>query len=473
MKMFLRSGLVAAAAVGLMASSASAGTLAINAQDVALEALGTERDVPLGAPNEVAYTLGQNLTSSNLVRVTWGSGLAFAAGTYLICATDGANEVAIGEASLTANDTSQDFQIDITGVNAANVAAGEDIYLAGNNCFDAGNVAEARVLSASASEGEKTLEMAVLTSGGLEIDSADATAAANVTEEFGATVTTLDSTIDYLGGASNDGTLFETTNTVANNGIALVLNTGTVDYSAVGDAGLTVSALINFSSDTNWTGVDTVWATTDAANACSTSAANNQSNVVTDPSGEEILTLTAAAFNGTGNNNVRICMEVDGETALASRTIAGSYDIEVSTGGVDPTAVNATWQEWAPNGWQGRVPHMRYGATNRTFVRIVNGGTTPGQVFVDVTEPDGDTLTRASLGTLGAGETATYSASDIATSVGTSNTDFDALFTVTADPDSIYANSFMNLQSGGVWTTRDNTLYEFINFTTNAEQKQK
>jgi len=230
------------------------------------------------------------------------------------------------------------------------------------------------------------------------------------------------------------------------------------------DAGLDVSALIKFSADTNWQGVSKLWLSD--AGSCE---GGTNSTVVNNPSGAQ--SLTVPEWDSTASSDVAICLEVDGTTPLEARTITGYYDIQVGSGGLDPAAVNVIWQQWTTNGWQGLVPNMRYGSTTRTFARIKNRNGKSGRVFVDITEPDGTVLERVDLGPIAARASKTYSAAEIARLVGTSSSEYEALFTVGADPSKVFATAFFNLYSGGGWTTRDVTLYEVDDISTNSKMK--
>jgi|GEM_PF-1755775 len=480
--------------VGLIATSGWAGTTQVNsggANDpfyVGLETLGAARNVTItgvgggaaGNAGAIQYTLTQNLSTGNLLTVTFADGLVFPGATqYLVCASNAGNSDSggnIGAGTPGAGTTSYNFQIDKTGITTPDTDAGHIIWLTtGAGCSGAAtNDMIFQVTTNAASAGLKNIGLQTKTSGGIVVDPESSVAAANVLSEFTGAVTTRDLTFDYLGTDSTDGTLFDSTvgdsggmNNFASNTIALNLTIdATMDYRAAfgaQNAGLTVGGLINFDAATNWAGVNQVWATTSAA-GCSAGSANANSNVENDPSGAEILTLATTAFDGganaavAGTNSIYICLGVDGVTPLTSRTIIGSYNIEVNSN--NPDAVNATWQTWSPNGWQGYLPHMRFNDTTRTFVRIVNDNPNVANVFVDALQPDGTALTRVALDPIPARQTVTYSAAAIATAAGVVGDNYACLMTVTQEPTNVYANAFFNILSNGVWTTRNVTLYE-------------
>lgn len=501
MKKLLRFIVVSLFIMGLVTPAAMAGSTwvnhgaANNTPTVALETLGAARNVTIGPPatgniGAVVYNLSQNLTSTNLLTVTFYDGLAFTGGNYIVCANvvDSANAANnIGTYAPSAGSTTANFQLTTAYVGSANLAAGNNIWIAsstssaiGLNCNSAAaNFMAVQLMSGAASAGTKNIGIKAMTSGSVIIDQEGLAGAANVAREFGGSVTTKNMIYDYLGTDSSDGTLFVRTgdnlngaNNVAANAVALNLTTTPRTYRTVvgaQNAGLTAGALIKFDATTDWTGVSKVWATAQPSgseNYCSYGSANANSNVVTSPSGAVNLTLTAAAFNGgivTGANNlISICLQVDGTTPLTSRDIIGTYDIQVSgTGANDPGEASATWQTWRPNGWQAFMPHMRFNTTTRTFVRVVNGNARDAIIYGDIVLPDGTALDRIQVGTIPAGETVTYNATEIAALAGITTVDNYAMtFLGTVDGTKVYANAFFNLLSDNVWTTRNVTLYE-------------
>jgi len=178
---------MAMGAVWLIASSASAGTLAVNSKTVALETLGTERNIALddatGGANGVVFTLGQPLSAGNLIKLSWSSGLAFGGGTYSLCARNGSgNNIAFDWHTPSANATQYTFCA--CGLpEDANTAAGDVIWLAqGTGDQSCNNAPLVRVLSANAGAGIKTLTMNLITAGGIQVDGPSTAAAVNVTQ---------------------------------------------------------------------------------------------------------------------------------------------------------------------------------------------------------------------------------------------------------------------------------------------------
>lgn len=474
--------------LSLTVSMGWAGTTTVDdgtAATVGLETLGAARSVTIeGATagnGAVAYRLTQNLVTNNLLTVSFYGGLAFNGSTVVVCAKNNGVFAAnnIGHAIPSAGATTQDIQIDLGRISAANVSAGNILWLATStsgaiacNTAAANNMV-IQVGTGAASVGTKNIGIQGRTSGGIVIDPEGTAAAANVVNEFAGTVYTRNMVFDYLGAQSSDGTLFEISgdntggaNNVAAVATALNLAVTTVDYSSVigtQNAGLTVGGLVNFDANTNWSGVSKVWAIKNGgAYNCSHGSSNANSNVVSAPNGAVALALTSAAFNGSETSSISICIQVDGSTPLSSRDIVGSYNIEVTGPGAnDPSEAAASWQTWRPNGWQGFLPHMRFGSTTRTYVRVVNNNTRAGLVFADIVLPDGTALDRIQIGTIGAGETVTYNAETIASLAGITTIDnYAMLMSITQQPANIFCNAFFNLLEGGVWTTRNVTLYE-------------
>jgi len=480
MKRFLKSGLVAAAAVGLMAGAASAGTTKVNhgagttTFKIAQEALGAARNITLAsgvgagevtAANNaaVSYTLTNTLTSSNLLSVTL-EGLVFDGSQVNIGAMNTAtNGIILGTGTPAAGSTSYNFQLEVPA--AANVAAGNFIYLTNaDNAAMHGATAAAgnlgiRVAAATAT-GNKTIAIKAITSGGIEVDPISTANAVNVTREFTATPTNTAMTIDYLGTASNTGMRFLNVggmNTVAANDVAVNFELAVVNFTtspiAGANANLTTSAVVNLDASNIWSGVSRVF----LANVDCNTAGNN-SNIVSSPTGAVALNVDAAAFNGIVARTLNLCVEVDGTTELAPRSITGNIDINVSSGGNDPAAVSGTFSTWTSNGYQAYVPHMRWNSDNTaaTYVRFVNRENRAADAQVTLQE-DGVATVTADLGTIPARGIVTYNAKDIAQANGITSTNYGALFTVKTGSDSVYGEAFFNLLGSG---TRSATLYE-------------
>ncbi len=427
--------------IGLMAGVAMAGTTLVNngagtEYVVSNETLGAARDVTINGTETsasttsrgLAYTLGQNLTSGNLLRVQMNGGLAFAAGAYRVCARDnGANtatSLAVGTPG--ANATSFNFQTDTTGWNTPEVTAGSTIWISTAADCNSATSADAlvRVGTGAASVGHKTITIDLITSGGQTVDTASSANAVNVTREFTPALTTRTMTIDFLNAYNNgpgDGSRFTdgaaSSNLLLTSGAANVLeidatavNYAAQNTAAVANAGLTVSAVVNLDSTNNWTGISSAY----VANNNNCANGNNVSNIASSFTNGAALNVTAAGFNGAMDvaNNVNLvpCFQVNGTTSLIRRTITGSYQIQVTGTGANPyAAATATFQTWDVNGYQAIVPILQKNASVPTYCAITNGSNRQANVFLDVLGTDaGAVTTRYDLGTLTAGLTKLY-----------------------------------------------------------------
>jgi hypothetical protein len=489
MRRFLGTGLFAAVGIVLMAGMAFAGTARVNygTNDtpiiVALEGMGANLAVPLegvrtdaaGNNNALGFALTQSLTSANLIRVTF-IGAAFNNGNYNICAVNsaGANTI-IAQGSPGLGLTTFPFQL---GVNADVATIGVDatnvIWLTNAGCDAAGGNDFNIVLAASAGASTPTVAIEAVTAGNIVVDPSSTATAANITPEYTAVLTSRALTIDYLGtaGGSNDGFLFTAAGgvlgqNVAANGTALNINMIGVNVSTMAPAvnatfGLTTTAVMNMDANTNWQAVTNVWAGTS-----DTPGANN-SNVVAAPNGAVALNIPAAAFPGTpialgGTNVISLLNQIAGNVTLEPRTITGTYDINIAgVGAQDHPAVAVTWQTWTPNGYQAFVPHMRFSDTQLTFLRLVNNNARAAEVVATLTTPDGTQYANVDLGTIAGNETLTFSAGAIATAAGMPGTtgNYALNLTVRTNNANVFANCYFNLLSGGVWTTRDATVYD-------------
>ncbi len=489
MKSLFGKGLLIAAGLLFLVGTANAGTAHVNhgAQNspiiVALEGMGANKAVTIAAVaagsgsnnSPVSFDITQTLTSQNLIQVTFANG-GFGAGLINVCAKNGAaDNIIIGQGTPGAGTVTYNFQL---GANAdaagTNLKSGDYLWLGvgGASCDIAAANNFPMIIPATNVAVVPTVTISAITAGNLPVDLPSTVNAANVTPEFSAALTTRNLTIDYLGAASNTGAAFTNSNfagnNVAVNAVALNITRNAVNVTTVGGGanfGLTAAAVINFDADTNWQGVSRVWASNNAALA---DASN--SNIVAAPNGAVALNVSAAGFNGgdvpaaPGNAAQGIRIEVPGNVELAPRTITGSYDINITGGNhaQDPGPVAGTWQVWTTNGYQAFVPHMRFADNINTFLRVVNNSGVDAVMVGTATEPDGTQYANLALGTVAANSTVSLSASAIAGIAGIVGDagDFALAFTVRTNADNIFTNCFMNLLSGGVWTTRDDTVYD-------------
>lgn len=469
------------------------------AYGMSLEALGANRAIALnaaGAANgfSVEYQLSGGLTSAQVLRLQANNGLAFAAGTYRMCAQNGfvavgaGDNLDIGTRIANTGDTTVDLVVDLvkSGGTELRVRAGDSVFVTTGDDCNAANSANLNMLvgTSAATVGFKTLTAGVMDATRTNyIDSASTNNAVNVIREYVGTATQYGMTIDYLGTASNDGFRFVTyqgMNTVAANNVALsVTRDMGLNYHAAATnpamptANLTSRMVLTVADESSgWQGVTRVYLT--GNNDCG--IAGNLVGANTFPTNTLSFDYPSVAppagFNGGnlvvpgGSNiaaNVNLCIEVPGNVSLSGRTITGSYDIIFAGGSaVQPGAQNVTWQNWNVNGYQAFVPHMRFGDTTRTFIRLVNNGTRDAVMSVDLLWPDGSANRNVSLAAIPAGETLTYSAQAIAASAGITDTsgDFAALFLARTTRDSMFADSYFTLLSGSVWTTRETTVYD-------------
>lgn len=470
----------------------NAGGASNNAANISLEALGTARNITLlgtGAPagpaavctqTAVAYVIGQNLTSGNLVRITL-QGAAFTGAIVRVAAFNQTpGSIVIAEAAPTPGSTTFNFQLAIPAGNNVTAGGNNAIWLTSASAANIGILAaDADDLMlqfpATASAATATATIDIITSGGLAVDNASSGNLANLIREFVPVITTRLLTIDYLVTPFN-GTLFTNASSGApNNDIATNAATnfgfnityaaapGAMQYSIGGagaNAGLTTAAVVNFDSTNTWTGVNRVYL---GGGSCALAA--NVSNVVNSPSGAIALNLATSAWNQTAAANYApyLCIQVDRTTNLVSRNITGSVTINVAGAGANPqAATSGTFQSWTPNGYQAFMPHMRYGDTTKTFMRLVNTDTRSAGVLATIILPDGTTIRNANIGvtSIPAGQTVTLSAQKIATLNSLTVDNFSLQVAVLVSNNSIFANGYFNLNAGGVWTTRDATVYD-------------
>jgi len=493
MKKVFKIGFLVGLLTVFMVGGAFAGTARVNnvgagnLATIAVETLGAARNFTytgVGAPTNVSntnaaltYTITQNLTSGNLIRVVL-AGAAFDGSTINVGAFNSgtANEgVAIATGTPPAGSTTFNFQINLPVTVAVTAGGNNYVWFTNGAIIPVVAAAAANVpfqFPTTTGAGSGTATIDIITSGGIAVDAASTVTIANIAQQSTPSITTRAMVIDYLVTPFN-GTLFTTASTGAtavnvatNVGIGFNIAWGGSNYTigAAGqNAGLTSSAVVTFDAATDWTGVSRVW-----LGAGSTALAANISNVVTSPTGAAALNWSTASYNQTVVADVPafLAIEVDGSTNLQSRTVKGKIDITVAgTGAQSPASVSGNFQTWTPNGYQAYVPHMRYDPSNSlTFVRLVNNSTTlAADLIGTIRQADGTVINNADLvsNTIPAGQTVTLSASAIgaANGLGTS-ANFALQITGLCSADQLYANGYFNYNSGGVWTTRDISIYD-------------
>lgn len=485
--------------LGLLSGSAFAGTAFVNhgaanaAVQLATEALGTNRNcainraaIPISTSTAgLTYTFTQNLTSGNLVRVSLVNA-AFAQGTVYVVGFNSGDQASVRLASaLVPAGGANNISFQLTFPATLSFQAGGNNFLLltnSNEALDDGTVPVTAASSAvnmtflSTATSGATATVDIVTSGGITVDSASTVTIAQAGRERTPLLTTNTLWIDYIN-TPFDGTLFTTASSGASarNMATNATNAFNIMYSAknvgiglgANTAGLTARATVNFDSATDWQGVSRAWIGSNiVAPECSVS--NNVSNVVIPTTGTNVAlnisSILAGGFNqlSAGNLAVPICIETVGNVELRPRTISGGVTVTVTgTGGVTLPETTGILQQWVPNGFTAIIPHMRYGETTRGFIRLVNNGQRTATLIGTIIKSDGTTITGIALGTLAANNTVSLSAQTIGVAQGLGDTaDYTLQLSASVSPESIYANAFFNLLSGGVWTTRDNTLYE-------------
>lgn len=478
--------------VGLMAGSAFAGTVYVaNGANntpftAALEALGTgaARNVQItgvatGANNGenlgIGYILGQNLTSGNLVTVTF-TGAAFDGSALAVCAANagvaGANvNVQIATATPTANSTSWNFQTGFSGATAnAEVAAGGNIWLATNgNCNIAGGKNVPLRATTMASAGMATVSFAVNTAGNVPVD--PASAAGNlikVAAEYTAAMNAASNhTVDYLATPGTGVQLLHNgtaaSNLYAGSPVVYVTkanyNLNAVN-SAVGgaNAGLTAGLVITATDSVAWQGISKVYVAGINAAANHNCTDNAGGNIIgsASPNGTLTFTVPAAAFNASGATNYTLCVVANGTTALNTRTISVGADVNITGTSANDPAAGAVGgiDTWGLNAYQAMIPYSHTNSTVPSYCVINNMGATNVSVIYDVLSSEASLQNlNNTLGTVNSRTTALMTISGSSVTMAGSNTTIDLSaqgtntrhadrITVTGAPANINASCF-------------------------------
>lgn len=426
--------------VGLTAGSAFAGTMYVSHGanntpfTAALEALGTGaarniviQGIATGAPNGqnlgISYVLGQNVSTGNLVTISF-TGAAYDGSALGICAGNtgaaGNAFTQIATATPTAGTTSWNFQVNLAGAVAnAEVAAGGNMFMAlAGACNAAGAKNTPLRLTAEASAGMATVSFAINTAGNVPVD--PAAAAGNLAlialEYTAANNAASNQTIDYLGTPGN-GTQLLYNGVAAGNTFAWsgAVNVTKANYnlnavnSAAGaiNAGLTAGLVLTAQDTANWQGVSKVFISggTAAQNVnCNDVAGGNIIGTTAAPNGTLTFTVPAAAFNSSGANNYDLCVAVNGTSVLNTRTISVGSQITITgTNANSPAASGlAVMDTWGLNALQVMIPWVVNASTLPTYCHIANAdGAKNASVILDVMSSEtGATLTSLNLGTI-------------------------------------------------------------------------
>jgi len=423
----------------LFAAPAFAGTTVVNHitaganYTAALEVMGAARNVSLnfGAVNAqaatvpVGYTLGQALSTGNLIQVTL-TGAAFQNTNYAICAGNAAGSSATSNAPIatltsSGNATTQNFQIGALNGNNG-VSAGNVIWLTNDTTCNSGVAAPnfPVMLTTQSGTGTATIAIGIVTAGGITVDSTSTKTLATFAKEYAATLSTADTiTIDYLGTPGNGTQLAafggDGNKTTAGSANKLVVVQTPQDLDAQNalpfpgsvTVAMAMNATLTVSDQLGFAGINAVYITasnvaTVAVNspACTPAAAANlASNATVAASGGNItLTVPAATWVGGGNLGVGVCLSTNG-TVLQTRTINGTYQVAVPTGGVQtiPASTSAAWQNWGLNGYQALLPWLTqtgtFGVNNSapTYCLVNNAASSTGTMFLDVLSTDNST----------------------------------------------------------------------------------
>lgn len=370
-----------------MAGVAFAGTTRVNHAatntpiTVSLETMGTSRDMNIvgttpastGSPTRnsapITFRLEAPVAIGNLISVAF-SGAAFNGATITVCSPSGT----IGSATPTAGATTYNIQ------TSANLNAGDFFWLTGGTAADCANLTSASQsmpvrLTPTGSAKTATVQIEVLTPGGVSVDTSDPVNLAIIRSEYDVVTMSSYHRIDYdkpwFGKMIISGKLTQVTADSYAAGAANVLHIRTAnDYSAV-DAGLTVGAVVNLQDSANWQGVSKAYLVGGGA------ACNFSDNIVASnaPFPDTVsLTIPATYFNGGAFVDFNLCLEADGTTALIYRAIEARVDVSVTGTGANNPIPSATVdvQVWESNGYQATIPWLVNSSMMPTYCLITN-----------------------------------------------------------------------------------------------------
>ncbi|MBF0559534.1 MAG: hypothetical protein HQL08_12235 [Nitrospirae bacterium] len=397
MTRFFKITILAMLCVVLVAGTAMAGSIKVSGAasnaipySAALEAMGAARTFTMTAGTAgdmgtaaVAIVPAQTLIANDVLTVTF-SNMGFNGTAVSVCSANGANTtntawfLVAGPVTTTVNATNQTFRL--TG-NAVN---GTPIFLTDNGvCNVTGGSGTdgslgVRVLATSSAQ-LASVSFTDISVGGIVIDSnSKAANAVNIAMQYVTNYAAGVSTIDFTTNAASNGAHFVasgvSTNAAigGNAGINMLTMTIGAGLSGAPNAGLTVGAVLSLQDSASWQGVKDIYLV--SGGTCSLSANNAVNNA---PSGTVNLT---APFNGTAAfaaSGMSVCSDVIGSAVLQARTIKGSWNISVGTGGVSHAQDSyAAVMTWVPNGYTGIVTYINGSSTYNTICFISNQSTT-------------------------------------------------------------------------------------------------
>lgn len=373
-------------AILLLAGSAYAGAIRVNQGAnpasnyvVTWETLSTARTVNMlsSAANNgvVNYVTGANVNSSDLLRVVL-TGAVFTATPIYVCLSGNLTNY-WGTKTPTSGDTETYIPFD------RDTLSGYTLWLTtnvgtGSNCAApaVGNF----TTNISATTGTTTPTIAgSLVRGGVTYDSAAAAQMMSIQRQFISGQYSTSHTIDYLGTPGNGTRILNTaggTPTTIADARAATATQNTISINVVGtnnytahNAGVTASAVLSLTDTAAWAGISNLYLMT-AGTACAnaTSLVNQAS-----PTGTVSLTIPQGSFNATSvTSGYNLCVEVNGTTALAPRTIATNVTLNMTNGQSAGASGDANAMLWDLNAYQAFVPWVVNNASYKTYCLISN-----------------------------------------------------------------------------------------------------
>jgi len=434
------------ALIGLMAGSAFAGTTQVNqgaanaAYTASLEAMGAARNAEISANvaaaaaaanYAVTYSTSQQIATSNFLSVTL-TGAAFTGNTIRMCKaiaaganTDGIYAVATPPAA----STSYNFQINYAAAGDTNdLVAGSILYLTtATACSNsAGSMPASNLLlqlSSTSAATSPSIAVAIISSGGLSVDTSSTKQLALITKEYTVGFAATNHSVDYLAVTPANGTRLNPGNVAfagtpaANNAINIrvpvalnfTANGSQAGGAAATNAGITVSGVVQLTDTAAWQGASKVFLS-NFANYNGTCTDNAGGNLVGtgSPSGTLSFTIPAGAFNGgiqaggAAAANLAVCLMADGNSLSQPRTIQASVAINTGTGGNSDAATSfTTLDSWDTNAYQGYATWVVNSSLVPTYCLISNNDTTKSvTALLDVASSEGGVVLSGTLGTI-------------------------------------------------------------------------
>lgn len=478
MKKYSKILVLAMFVVAIMSTGVWAGTTTTSGTvSVALEAMGAARNYTIpGVGTSTGWSSfgvklipGQAYASGSLVTITF-TNAGFNAVPYYLCEISNSANAAkstgggapVGYATPSANATNQAFVLSnaVGGGNALLLTTSASTA----DCANTGTPDLSIRFQPMSSAGMASVSFST-SIGGTTYDSGSAKNFANISQQFNTAYLSGNSTIDYANNATANGSNFGGTNTTTSSGSANITFTDKNINAAGGaapHAGLTVSSILSLQDTASWQGVQRVYLMSSTACALTGNVVVNNA-----PSGTVALALNSTSFNGAASFFGNVCADVKGNEVIQSRTIKGSYDITVASGGVDPAADSYTQvMAWMPNSYQAIVPYLSADSTFGTICFINNKSALAVGATADiVTSESGTLLSSQTIGTIGAGKTVrvdfagtitTYSYSGSTETAGTpvtltglqANDRYSAMINVGSAPSNITVNCIQKDPAG-------------------------